>query len=63
MIMVGDKVFLRACRGAGERGTVIRPERNKLVVHWADMDLWSKHRPESLELAPVTAILESAQHG
>ena len=51
MIGPGDRVFLRACRNAGQPGTVIRPERDKLVVHWKDMDFWSEHRAESLELA------------
>ncbi len=50
MIQPGDKVFLRACR-TGEPGTVIRQERGKLTVYWRDMDYWSKHHPESLEIA------------
>jgi hypothetical protein len=56
MIQPGDKVFLRACR-TGEPGTVIRQERGKLTVYWRDMDYWSRHRPESLEL--VLAGLQS----
>ncbi len=50
MIGLGDKVRLRACR-AGEPGTVIRAERGKFTVYWRDLDYWSKHRPDSLELA------------
>lgn len=51
MISPGNKVYLKACH-AGEPGTVIRFERGKCTVYWADMDYWSKHRPEALELAP-----------
>lgn len=49
-MIVGDKVFLKACR-AGEPGTVIRQERGKFVAYWLDLDFWSRHQPESLELA------------
>ena len=51
---VGARVHLRACR-AGEPGTVIRAERGKLVVFWSDLDYWSRHKPEALELAPGSA--------
>jgi hypothetical protein len=51
LIQRGDSVYLRACRGAGEPGTVVRAERGRLVVYWADMDYWSRHRPEALEIA------------
>jgi hypothetical protein len=54
MIAPGNKVYLKACR-AGKPGTVIRELRGKLTVYWADLDFWSKHRPESLELAPTPA--------
>lgn len=50
-IQVGSRVFLRACRGAGEPGTVIRCERGRLAVYWRDLDYWSRHQPESLEPA------------
>ncbi|MGO9326174.1 MAG: hypothetical protein ACLP07_16590 [Terracidiphilus sp.] len=50
IIAVGTKVYLKACR-AGEPGTVVRVERGKLVVYWRDLDYWSRHRLESLELA------------
>lgn len=49
-IAVGNRVYLRGCR-AGESGTVIKIERGKLVVFWADLDFWSRHRPESLVIA------------
>ncbi len=55
MIGPGDKVFLRAC-DAGEPGTVIREERGKLTVYWADLDYWSKHQPEALEIAPRNGV-------
>lgn len=51
MIALGNKVRLRACRDSGAPGIVIKAEREKLVVYWHDLDYWSKHRPDSLELA------------
>lgn len=51
-VVVGDKVFLRACH-AGEPGTVVREQRGRVTVYWPDMDVSSRHRPESLEVAPV----------
>lgn len=45
----GSRVYLRACR-TGEPGTVIRTERGKLTVYWGDLDFWSRHRPEALEV-------------
>ena len=50
-IQPGAKVFLRLCSGIGEPGTVLRQERNKLVVHWQDLQMETRHKPESLELA------------
>lgn len=54
-LQVGAQVFLRACR-AGEPGTVIREERGKYVVYWRDMDFWSRHKAESLEVAGAKSI-------
>jgi hypothetical protein len=51
MLNLGNKVRLKACHDSGEPGTVIRFERGKLVVFWGDMNFWSRHHPESLELA------------
>lgn len=49
-----SKVFLRACQ-VGQPGTVIREHRGKLTVYWPDLDHWSHHRPEALEIAePVS---------
>jgi hypothetical protein len=56
MIGLGDKVRLRACHDSGQPGTVIRFERGKLTVYWGDMDYWSKHRPEALELVEARAV-------
>jgi hypothetical protein len=56
---VGAKVYLRAGRNAGEPGTVIRVERGRMVIFWADLDYWSRHRPESLELAEDAATQAS----
>jgi len=47
----GARVYLKACRGAGPPGTVIRFERGRAVVFWGDMNFWSRHVPASLELA------------
>ena len=52
-IAIGAKVFLKGGRGCGKPGTVIREERGRLVIFWEDMDFWSRHRPDSLELAEV----------
>jgi hypothetical protein len=52
-IAIGAKVFLKGGRECGKPGTVIRDERGRLVVFWEDMDFWSRHRPDSLELAEV----------
>jgi hypothetical protein len=38
-------------------GTVIREERGKLTIYWADLDFWSRHQPESLDLAGAPAGL------
>jgi hypothetical protein len=51
MIALGAKVHLRGARGCGAAGTVIRCERGRMVVYWPDLDFWSRHRPETLELA------------
>jgi hypothetical protein len=60
-IAAGAKVYLIACR-AGEPGTVIREQRGKLTVYWPDLDFWSKHRPEALEIAQL-ATLSTATTG
>jgi hypothetical protein len=49
-IQLGAKVFLRACSGVGEPGTIVRQERGKLVVHWKDLNVESRHKPEALEI-------------
>ena len=50
MIQLGDKVFLRGAK-FGAPGTAIRFDHGKLTVYWHDMDFFSRHRPETLELA------------
>ena len=50
-ITLGSKVRLKACHDSGQPGTVIRESRGRLTVYWADLDFWSRHHPESLELA------------
>jgi hypothetical protein len=50
MLKLGDKVRLKACHDSGQPGTLIRFERGRFTVFWADMNYWSKHHPDSLEL-------------
>jgi hypothetical protein len=56
VIALGCRGHLKACR-TGEPGTVIREERGKLTIYWADLDFWSRHQPESLDLAGAPAGL------
>lgn len=51
MIAIGSRVYLRACRGAGEPGTVVGQIRGRLVVFWKGLSHYGRHRPEALELA------------
>lgn len=53
-VTAGSRVYLKAARGAGEAGTVIRCEGQRVAVYWPDLDFVSRHRPESLEAALVT---------
>jgi hypothetical protein len=50
MLRLGDSVRLKACHDSGKPGTVIRFDHGKLTVYWPDMDHWSRHPPDSLEL-------------
>jgi hypothetical protein len=47
MIGVGSWVHLRGYQH-GQPGTVLRFERRRVVVFWADMDFISRHPPEAL---------------
>ena len=53
---VGCKVYLRAC-AFGQPGRVLRQERGKLAVLWADLgpSYIGRHRPASLMLADAPA--------
>lgn len=51
MLKLGDSVYLKACRGVGKPGKLIRFERGRFTVFWADMDFWSRHPEAALELA------------
>jgi hypothetical protein len=42
MIAVGSKVYLRGCPH-GEPGRVVRIERNRAKVLWADLDYLASH--------------------
>jgi len=50
MLKLGDKVRLRACHDSGAPGTIVRFERGRAVCFWPDLNYWSRHRPDSLEL-------------
>ncbi len=50
MIAVGSKVFLRGC-AYGQPGTVVRIERNRAVVLWADLDYLARH--------PLVSLIEA----
>lgn len=47
---IGAKVMLRGCH-YGQPGTVLRIERRKVAVYWADLDYLARHSPASLTLA------------
>jgi hypothetical protein len=51
-IPIGAKVRLLSCPDSGQPGTVLRIERGKYAVLWADIapDYVSLHRAESLLL-------------
>jgi hypothetical protein len=60
MLRVGDRVFLRGCP-VGQPGTVLRLERGKLAVLWADLgpSYIGRHNPASLmEAEKVEASCE-----
>ena len=52
-IPIGARVVLRTCPTAGRPGTVLRIERGKLAVLWADIapDYVRLHSAASLRLA------------
>lgn len=47
---IGDRVYLTGAR-FGAAGKVMRWERGKVVVSWSDLNLITRHRPETLRLA------------
>lgn len=49
-LAIGDRVYLRGAR-FGASGKVMRMERGKAVVSWSDLNLITRHRPETLSLA------------
>jgi hypothetical protein len=50
---VGQAVFLKGAQYCGQPGRVLRIERGKLAVLWADLgpSYIGRHRPDSLMLA------------
>jgi hypothetical protein len=52
-IPIGARVVLRNCPDSGQPGTVLRAERGKLAVLWADIapDYVRLHPAESLRIA------------
>ena len=55
MISVGSEVFIQACPH-GTPGVVVRFERNRIVVWWADLDYLSRHAMET-----VLVMMEHAE--
>jgi hypothetical protein len=51
MIAVGTRVLLKHCPH-GQPGTVVRIERNRAVVLWADLDYLARHSQETLMESP-----------
>jgi hypothetical protein len=47
-------VFLRSCI-VGAPGIVLRLERSKVVIHWADLDMIGRHSPAALMAVPRQA--------
>jgi hypothetical protein len=47
----GTLVLLRACPH-GQPGRVVGTSRGKVEVHWEDMGVTSRHKPEALMAAP-----------
>jgi hypothetical protein len=56
---VGDKVRLKACL-FGDPGTVLRKERTRLVVYWAELDYIGRHPDMALVIAKD--IVSPRQH-
>jgi hypothetical protein len=52
MIPIGSGVYLKSCP-TGEPGTVTGEQRGRVLVHWADLNLSGKHRPETLQVISV----------
>ena len=50
---IGEHVFLKGAQYSGQPGRVLRHERMKVVVYWADLDYIARHVPASLMLAEV----------
>jgi hypothetical protein len=44
---------LKGAQYSGQPGRVLRHERMKVVVYWADLDYIARHVPASLMLAEV----------
>jgi hypothetical protein len=59
---VGDRVFLRGCP-VGQPGTVLRLERGKLAVLWADLgpSYIGRHNPASLMEADPQKVEASCE--
>ena len=47
---LGAKVYLKTCPDAGEPGTVTGKQRGRILVHWSDLGLSTRHKPDALEL-------------
>jgi hypothetical protein len=54
LISLGSEVVLKGAP-PGTPGTVIRIERNRMVIFWPDLDFIGRHEPESLVEAEVVS--------
>jgi hypothetical protein len=62
MITIGSEVLMRSCR-AGTPGVVVRYERTRWVVYWADLDYLARHTAESLEEVGLPDAAETDAKG
>jgi hypothetical protein len=58
-IETDSRVFLKCCPH-GQPGTVVRLQRNRAEILWADLDFLGRHQLASLMLAPEKGGTDAA---
>jgi hypothetical protein len=58
LVRLGSEVFIKGCP-RGTPGVVVRFERNRVVVWWADLDYLSRHTEETLMVAEACDAMVS----